>query len=212
MSEYLTAILHAAFLAVGLIMPLGMQNIFIFNQGASHKNFISALPSIITASLCDAVLISLAVLGVSLLVFEHIWIELMIFSVGFCFLLYMGFATWQSAGDDNFSKKNGAFSAKKQVLFGLSVSLLNPHAIIDTVVVIGANAMAYKDGAKWAYAITCIIVSWIWFASLSFAGHRLHKIDKGSFWVRNINRLSALIIWVVAGYIGMKIWEGVEVL
>lgn len=209
MSEYLTASLHAAFLAIGLIMPLGMQNIFIFNQGASHQSFRGALPSIITASLCDAFLISLAVLGVSLLVFEHAWIELMIFSIGFCFLLYMGFATWQFAGSD-FSKGSRAFTPKKQVLFGLSVSLLNPHAIIDTVVVIGANATAYKDGAKWVYAITCIGVSWIWFLSLAFAGHRLHKIDKSGFWVRNVNRLSAVIIWIVAGYIGMKIWECAE--
>lgn len=209
MSEYITAGLHAALLAIGLIMPLGMQNIFIFNQGASHQNFSGALPSIVTASLCDAMLISLAVLGISILVFEHVWIELMIFSIGFCFLLYMGFSAWKSAGDD-LPREERAFSPKKQILFALSASLLNPHAIIDTVVVIGTNANSYKDGAKWVYAVTCIIVSWIWFLSLSFAGHRLHKIDKSGFWIKNINKLSALIIWVVAGYIGMKIWVCAE--
>lgn len=209
MSEYITASTHAAFLAIGLIMPLGMQNVFIFNQGASHENFRNALPSIITASLCDALLISLAVLGISLLVFEHAWTELAIFSAGCCFLIYMGFAAWQSANND-FSENNRAFPPKKQILFALSVSLLNPHAIIDTVIVIGSNATAYKDGAKWVYAITCIIVSSIWFFSLAFAGYRLHKIDKSGFWVKNINKLSAVIIWIVAGYIGMKIWECVK--
>lgn len=35
----LEAFIHGALLAFGLILPLGIQNIFIFNQGATQKRF-----------------------------------------------------------------------------------------------------------------------------------------------------------------------------
>ena len=33
-----TAIIHGFILAIGLILPLGAQNVFIFNQGANQQN------------------------------------------------------------------------------------------------------------------------------------------------------------------------------
>ena len=48
---------HGFFLALGLILPLGVQNIFIFNQGALQRTWFQALPSAITAACCDTLLI-----------------------------------------------------------------------------------------------------------------------------------------------------------
>lgn len=200
MYEIITASLHGIFLAFGLIIPLGVQNVFVFNQGASHKEFKDALPSIITAAVCDTILICLAVLGISLLILELAWLKLTIFIIGFFFLVYMGYVTWKSASND-FSKKSPALSAKKQILFAASVSLLNPHAIIDTIVVIGSNAINYENTTKLAYTISCVIVSWCWFFSLAMAGHYLHRLDNSSYWIKNINTLAALIIWGIAVYI-----------
>ncbi|XVN42888.1 MAG: LysE/ArgO family amino acid transporter [Candidatus Rickettsia vulgarisii] len=200
MHEIITASLHGIFLAFGLIIPLGVQNVFVFNQGASHKDLKDTLPSIITAALCDTILICLAVLGVSLLILELAWLKLTIFIIGFFFLIYMGYVTWKSATND-FSQKGQTLSGKKQILFAASVSLLNPHAIIDTIVVIGSNAINYESTAKIAYTISCIIISWCWFFALAMAGHYLHKLDNSSYWIKNINKLAALIIWGIAAYI-----------
>jgi len=43
-SNLMPAILHGIFLAFGLIVPLGVQNLFVFNQGAVQPNLIKALP------------------------------------------------------------------------------------------------------------------------------------------------------------------------
>lgn len=51
----------------------------------------------------------------------------------------------------------------KQVSFALSVSLLNPHAILDTIGVIGSSAALYSGSNKIAFTIACISVSWLWF-------------------------------------------------
>ena len=59
------AVIHGFLLAIGLILPLGAQNVFVFNQGANQSKLIKAFPAV-TAGICDSILISLAVIGVSL--------------------------------------------------------------------------------------------------------------------------------------------------
>src|SRR6185437_11649056 len=90
------AFLHGFFLAFGLIIPLGMQNVFVFNQGATQKTLMHAMPTVITATLCDVLLITLAVLGLSLVVLEIAWLKLFIFVLGATFLLYIGYLTWKA--------------------------------------------------------------------------------------------------------------------
>ena len=69
------AILHGIIFAFGLIVPLGVQNVFVFNQGALQPTFVRALPVVVTAGICDTILIVAAVSGVSLLVLTFAWLE-----------------------------------------------------------------------------------------------------------------------------------------
>lgn len=197
------AILHGLLLSFGLILPLGAQNIFVFNQGANHKHFRSAIPVVITASLCDTLLILLAVFGVSLIILSFAWLKTVLFAGGFLFLLYMGWTVWNSK-----SAKDGdsaALPVKKQIGLAISVSLLNPHAILDTVGVIGTGSIVYTGAEKTGFTFICIIVSWLWFAGLAFAGKILGERDAEGKWLKYINRLSALVIWGVAFYIGREL-------
>ncbi|WP_307724718.1 LysE/ArgO family amino acid transporter [Sporolactobacillus inulinus] len=54
--------------------------------------------------------------------------------------------------------------------FALSVSLLNPHALLDTIGVIGTNALNYSGSEKWTFAAACASVSWLWFFGLAWCG------------------------------------------
>ena len=198
----IAAFMYGIILAFGLIMPLGVQNIFIFNQGARHRHFWQALPSILTASLCDTLLIVISVLGVSVAVLHIPWLKLLIFTIGFFFLLYMGWVTWHSQPAT--LTDNRGFSPRRQIIFALSVSLLNPHALIDSIGVIGVNALHFHGNARIAYTVACVLVSISWFFGIAITGHILHKIDSRGIWFRIINKLSALIIWLVAFYI---LWQ-----
>lgn len=42
------AIVHGIILAFGLILPLGVQNVFVFSQGATQPKLIRALPWAVT--------------------------------------------------------------------------------------------------------------------------------------------------------------------
>ncbi len=198
------AFLYGVILTFGLIIPLGVQNIFIFNQGASQRRFVYALPSVLTASLCDSILIICAVLGVSVLVLTIVWLKEVFFVIGFCFLLYMGWVTWHSKPVK--SHEGGKpFSVKRQIVFTVSVSLLNPHALLDTIGVIGTNSLDFLGSKRLAYTAGCILMSFGWFFALSIAGHYLQKLDKTGVGLLFVNKLSALIIWTVAFYIGWQI-------
>lgn len=137
------AVIHGFLLAIGLILPLGAQNVFVFNQGANQSKLIKAFPAVITAGICDSILISLAVIGVSLVLMSLPLLQIVIYIIGLIFLLYMAWTLWNETPDP--IKQEGGLSTTKQISFALSVSLLNPHAIMDTIGVIGTSASATKE-------------------------------------------------------------------
>ncbi|MFW5434595.1 LysE/ArgO family amino acid transporter [Paenibacillus apiarius] len=197
------AFVHGVLLAFGLILPLGVQNVFIFNQGAIQPRFIRVIPVIITAALCDTMLISLAVGGVSLLILQWMWLKSLLYVAGFFFLLYMGWSLWKAEVSTDHSE-HGQLSIKRQVLFALSVSLLNPHALMDTIGVIGTNSLQYIGTDKWAFIGATIGISWLWFFGLAIAGRILRTLDNSGRLMRGLNKISALTIWLIAVYMGMS--------
>ncbi|PEC19176.1 LysE/ArgO family amino acid transporter [Bacillus cereus] len=193
------AIIHGIILAFGLIIPLGVQNVFVFNQGASQPNIWRAVPVVLTASICDTLLILIAVQGVSLVLLTFSWLTTALYMIGFFFLIYMGLVIWRS-NPSNDVKQEKSMPLKKQILFAASVSLLNPHAILDTIGVIGTNSIQYIGSEKWAFTAATIIVSWIWFISLALAGKFLKRLDSTGKTIALLNKFSGLIIWGVALY------------
>lgn len=193
------AFLHGAILAFGLILPLGVQNVFVFSQGATQKQIVRALPASITAALCDTLLIILAVFGLSVIVLQFEWLRIVLMSIGILFLLYMGYTIWKS--DSTNTENNEALPIKKQILFALSVSLLNPHAILDTIGVIGTSALKYTGSAQINFTAACILISWLWFFGLTLAGASLKKLDRSGKLMNVFNKCSAIFIWATAIYL-----------
>ena len=200
------AFIYGAILALGLIVPLGIQNIFIFNQGANQRHFLHAMPSVLTAIVCDAILITSAVLGVSVVVLQIPWLKTMILSIGFCFLAYMGWVTWHSK-PTKLQEGKKPLSGRKQVLFAASVSLFNPHALLDTIGIIGTSSLQFVGNEKLIFTSACIFMSGCWFFSLSVAGHFLHKLDKSGRWLQRINKFSAMIVWTIALYMAWLLFK-----
>lgn len=193
------AFLHGIILAFGLILPLGVQNIFVFSQGATQPNIFKALPASVTAAICDTMLILLAVFGLSLIVLQFEWLRITLMTVGIVFLLYMGYSIWRS--NPASATNNEALPVKKQIFFALSVSLLNPHAILDTIGVIGTSALKYSGTEQMIFTIACVLISWLWFFGLTFTGASFKKLDRSGKLMRLFNKCSAIFIWATACYL-----------
>jgi L-lysine exporter family protein LysE/ArgO len=195
------AFIHGFILSIGLILPLGVQNFFIFSQGALSKRYLNVLPIVITACLCDTLLILLAIFGVSLAIMSFVWMKSLLIIAGVLFLGYMGLMSWRS--------KPAAYNASgvqrtgfgKIVSFTLMISLLNPHAILDTIGVIGTSSLNYQGYEKTAFTAACILVSWCWFFSLAFAGRFVGMKDKSGRFVGYLNKVSAIVMWAAAVYL-----------
>ncbi|MBE5674495.1 LysE family transporter [Staphylococcus sp. SS35] len=201
----LEAIIHGFILSIGLILPLGAQNVFIFNQGANQSKYRYALPAILTAGLSDSLLIIIAVIGISIIIMSLPILQAIIYVIGLIFLLYMAWTIWNDKPSVNSQVQ--AMSPMKQVSFALSVSLLNPHAILDTIGVIGSSAALYNGNDKIAFTIACISVSWFWFFLLAILGKFVGSIDKTGKLLLIINKISSVIIIIVALMILQKLLQ-----
>ncbi|MEG0471649.1 MAG: LysE family transporter [Solibacillus sp.] len=192
-------IVHGIILAFGLILPLGVQNVFVFTQGVMQPSLLRALPAAVTAAISDTVLIVLASLGVSLIVMQFEWLRLILLIGGILFLVYMGVVIWRSNAAN--MENQQAMPIRKQVLFALSVSLLNPHALLDTIGVIGTNAVKYSGNEQWQFILACVLVSWLWFLGLMSIGALLKKMQITTTVFALFNKISALFIWGTAIYL-----------
>lgn len=193
------AVLHGIILAFGLILPLGVQNVFVFSQGATQQSLLRAVPATVTAAVCDTLLILLAVLGLSMVVLQFEWLRVGLMSAGILFLLYMGYSIWRTRPAA--MKTGQALNGKQQIVFALSVSLLNPHAILDIFGVIGTSALRYTGFEQFLFTAACIIVSWLWFIGLMLAGSTMQRIDDTGRLMNIFNKCSAVFIWCTAVYL-----------
>lgn len=197
----MAAFIHGIILAVGLILPLGVQNLYVFQQGMLQKNFLRALPVVITAAVCDTVLIIAAVNGISLLLMRAAFLQLILIGGGAVFLIFMGWKTWHSSAQRQEENQRKVCSARQQVLSAAAVSLLNPYAILDIIGVIGTSSVHYQSSDKFLFMSACILVSWLWFGGLAIAGRSIGSKTGHTVIHRGINRFSALFMWGAAIYL-----------
>lgn len=196
-------------LSLALILPIGVQNAFILTQGTLQNRWVGSFPSVITASICDTLLITLAILGVSAVALHITWVRYVLGVIGVIFILYMGLSVWRDVKqEDNANTALTAWGASRQIRFATSISLLNPHALIDTLVVIGGSALVYTHWSiRIAFGVACIAVSWIWFFGLSFVGHIVGRVALRNSSLVLINRISAVMMWLSAIYLAYIIYS-----
>lgn len=200
----LVSFAHGFLLAIGLILPFGPQNIFLFNIGAMYPRYLHALPALLTAAIADTILILLAVLGASVLIIKLPMLQQVLVIMGILFLIYVGWSIWRTVpANPGEPRSIEAWPAKKQILLAASFSLLNPHAIIDTVLVIGVSAFTYQGNERASFTIACILVSWLWFFTLAYVGRKI-LVGRSVGFYRFFNRASACLMWASAGLIAYQ--------
>ena len=196
------AFVHGFILALGLILPLGVQNLFVLQQGMQQPRFRRTLPAVMTAASCDTLLIAGAVSGVSLLLLELQWLQVALLFLGSAFLFYLGWKNWQGAGNTAAAViRTEPLSSRQQILFAVSVSLLNPYAFLDILGVIGTSSLQYAGSEKLAFTFAAVLVSWLWFTTLSLLGGVFDHLPACWQQPRQLQRLSAAFIWGSAVYL-----------
>lgn len=182
----------AAFLAglaicLGLIISIGAQNSYVLRQGIRREH----VGAIVIACIASEVVLQTAgVAGVGVLV-EHVpWLDGVarwagaIFLVGYAFVCarraWRGGGSLEAAPDDAATGAGGVAvrqrtSRRAAVLTILALTWLNPHALIETTLVMGSIAATHGD-ARWSFLVGGLVAAAIWFVGFGYGARFLAPI------------------------------------
>ena len=156
---------------LSLIVAIGAQNAFVLRQGI-RRDAVPAVVAICAAS--DAVLIALGVAGVGSVV--HRWpVALTVVGiVGGAFLVGYGLLAARRAVRPAALVVHGAAAGSRRgtVLTCLTMTWLNPHVYLDTVLLLGSVA-ATHGALRWQFGLGAALASLCWFAALGFGARLL---------------------------------------
>jgi L-lysine exporter family protein LysE/ArgO len=188
-------------LGLALIVPIGAQNVFVFGQGVA-LGMPRALWAVAGAGLCDTLLIVLGATGASALLDSVPGLRPAMLAAGAAFLAYLGVKSLRTRPAD-IADEAGSWSPLRTVRRTAAVSLLNPHAILDTVGVLGAAIAAQAAASRTVFAAGAVTASWAWFLLLAGAatGLRGAMTKERRVW---FDRASGLILLVFAAWLAVE--------
>lgn len=160
--------LEGFLLGLSLLTPIGPQNTFVLKNGL-NRTFVVLTP--LMTSLCDTVLILAGVFGCGQLLHEYKTVKLVLMVLGVVFLVLFSLKCFSNLFKKEKLKISGSSkmtSLKKVILYALGLTFLNPHAMLDTLVIIGSVATSYELTEALYFTFGLISSSFVWFFSLSF--------------------------------------------
>ncbi len=89
-------------------------------------------------------------------------------------------------------------SWKVIVLTSLIVTFLNPHAYIDTVMVIGSVGGQYNGDSKIYFLLGAITASFVWFSTLALSAAKLSVYLSKPKVKSTIDFAIGLVMWFIA--------------
>ena len=194
-------------LSLSLIMAIGPQNAHVMRMGLLRQHLW------LTISVCvatDIVLIGAGVTGLAQLGgLSRKWLGVMTGTGALVLLLYGVQAMRRFlrpspvpvvlTGLQNASDTSAAPMSRRQaVALALALSWLNPHAWLDTAVLIGTASLAYAAPDNAVFGLGAAVGSALWFVSLGGAMWGLgRRLNSPCIW-RAMDALVALMMWVTA--------------
>ncbi|MGE0351140.1 LysE/ArgO family amino acid transporter [Hydrogenophaga sp.] len=185
-------------LSMSLIMAIGPQNAHVLRMGLQRQHL---WLTVLTCALADVVLIGLGVLGLAQLGGLSDKLLGALVGAGALFLAVYGWQAFQRflrpralVLDDGGRVAAEPVSPRKAVLSALAFSFLNPHAWLDTAVLIGTASLAYGQSST-TFGLGAATGSLVWFVSLGAA----------AFWLGR--RLNSLHVWrALDGLVALMMW------
>lgn len=196
-------------LSLSLIMAIGPQNAHVLRMGLQRQHLWLTVAVCVVA---DVALIGLGVLGLAQLGGLSDKLQGALVGAGVLFLLVYG---WQAArrvwrpvaapvgatAPTAPTATPGApapLTRRQAVATALAFSWLNPHAWLDTAVLIGTASLAYGTPGNTVFGAGAAVGSVVWFLALGAAVFWLgRRIGSVAVW-RAVDGVVALMMWGTA--------------
>ena len=192
---------------LGLIIPIGAQNIFVFSQGLA-VGMPRALWSVLAAACCDTLLIVAGAAGASALLSRAPGLQAFLLAAGAGVLTYLGVKSLRAKATADGNQTAPVTSAKQVLTRTITASLFNPHAIVDTVGVLGAAIAAQGVAGRTAFAAGTISASWLWFLLLAAGAAALRGVltPRRRVWFDRVSGVILCAFAVAMAVEFVKLW------
>lgn len=202
-------VIEGFLLGMSLIIPIGAQNAYVLRQGALGKHW---LVTSVLCAFCDSILIIAGAFGVGGIIASSMLLKRIAVIGGVAFLTWYGGKSFiraikPSLSNQNIPSSEMAASKKTVILSALAFSLLNPHAILDTTVLIGSIAGQMGNfSERSSFCLGAVIASWAWFLSLGYFSRLLKPLLSKPIASRILDALVALLMWSIAFMLFYSEW------
>jgi L-lysine exporter family protein LysE/ArgO len=166
-----SAFIEGLLLGAGLFTSVGPKDAFVIKRSISSPHLLSI--AVVCAG-SDALLIMLGVQGLSSLLSRHPGVVLAALWAGIAYLAGYGLLALRSAirrrqPEHVDGPRTGSEPTRaRTVLATAAVSLLNPYAWIDTVLLLGTVIVSHTPAARAPFAIGAMTASFAWFLMLAY--------------------------------------------
>lgn len=193
-------------LSLSLIIAIGPQNAHVLRMGLTRQH---VWLTVLVCMVSDVLLIALGVVGLAALGGLSGTLHTGLVGAGILFLAVYGLQAWRrfwspAAVVAELTATGGAMpttapmSRRQAALAALAFSWLNPHAWLDTAVLIGTASLAHGEAGR-LFGVGAAAGSVLWFGFLGavtfWLGRRLESLQ---LW-RLLDGLVALMMWGTAG-------------
>jgi L-lysine exporter family protein LysE/ArgO len=190
------ALLPGFLTGFSLIIAIGAQNAFVIRQGLMRHH---VLLVVAICAISDAALIFLGTGGLGTLIQSRPSLLEFIRWFGVIYLTWFGIRSVRSAFKDQSLDAGEGSSMSKSNVVGICLSLtfLNPHVYLDTVILLGSIANQF-EGDRWFFAIGSATASLVWFSAIGFGARAASRfMSKPIFW-KILDSVIAIVMFTIA--------------
>ena len=197
--------LEGMLLQASLIFELGPQNLFVLESGLMKRHHL--VVSFI-CFLCDLTLIMLGVVGAATLFNQYPQVKIIVGILGIGFLLLYGLNKIRfdnkSFAMNSGNEKNGL---KLAVMSSISFSIINPHAYLDGIVLIGGYSSKFPDITnRLALGLGAASFSLLWFLILSVGASALMPIFQNARRLRLMMCCAGLMLLFLSARLSVDVY------
>ena len=191
--------LRGILIGFAFVAPIGMQNIYMFNNALSNKMSKALLYNFLVW-FCDALFSFAAFYGIGALISANEIVKIIVMIIGGVLTSYIGFNIIRSAKQTAIGSDRKKQTLKQALMTALIVSWGNPQAMIDGTMMLGASRATLTFEQSILFITGVVTASFIWDHGITI-GFNLLRDKLPKKFLLAINLISGIIVAVYGLYL-----------
>ncbi len=191
--------LRGILVGFAFVAPIGMQNIYMFNNALSNKMSKALLYNFLVW-FCDALFSFAAFYGIGALISANEIVKIIVMLIGGALTSYIGFNIIRSAKQTAIGSDSKKQTLKQALMTALIVSWGNPQAMIDGTMMLGASRATLTFEQSILFITGVVTASFIWDHGITI-GFNLLRDKLPKKFLLAINLISGIIVAIYGLYL-----------